>query len=109
MKGRGPKSSVCPSKPRETKLFGRISQDFCQDMPGVPEEFKPKKSSCSILVLYLLGMHRGLLVFSALEVLFQRPAQAQDSISCRQKIEEEISCSVEVCRKPLSARNFGQP
>ena len=26
--GAGPQSSVCPSKPRETKLFGGISQDF---------------------------------------------------------------------------------
>ena len=27
VKGWGPKSSVCPSKPRETKLFGGISRD----------------------------------------------------------------------------------
>ena len=26
VKGWGPKSSVCPSKPRETKLFGGISR-----------------------------------------------------------------------------------
>ena len=31
-KGWGPKSSVCPSKPRETKLVGRISRDFA---PGI--------------------------------------------------------------------------
>ena len=30
----GHKSSVCPSKPRETKLSGGISRDFCRDMPG---------------------------------------------------------------------------
>ena len=28
VKGWGPKSSVCPSKPRETKLFAGISRDF---------------------------------------------------------------------------------
>ena len=32
MKGWGPKSSVCPSKPRDTKLFGGT--------PGVPEKFE---------------------------------------------------------------------
>ena len=37
VKGLGPKSSVCPLKPRETKLLGRISWDFCRDIPAVPE------------------------------------------------------------------------
>ena len=37
-------------KPKETKLFGRISRDFCRDIPAVPERFE-KKSLCSILVL----------------------------------------------------------
>ena len=32
--GWGPKSSVCPSKPRETKLLGGISWDFCREFPG---------------------------------------------------------------------------
>ena len=32
VKGWGPKSWVCPSKPRETKLFGGI----CRDLPGYP-------------------------------------------------------------------------
>ena len=31
------KTSVCPSKPRETKPFGGISRDFCRDVPGVPD------------------------------------------------------------------------
>ena len=44
----GAKSSVCPSKPRETKLVGGISWDFCQDIPGVPEKFEKQKSLCSI-------------------------------------------------------------
>ena len=40
LKGWGPKSSVCPSKPRETKLFGEISRDFCWDIPGAHEKFE---------------------------------------------------------------------
>ena len=43
----GAKSSVCPSKPRETKLFGGISRDIL----GVPKSLR-KKGSCSILVPY---------------------------------------------------------
>ena len=34
MKGWGPNSSVCPSKPRETKLSGGISRDICWDILG---------------------------------------------------------------------------
>ena len=33
--GVGAKNSVCPSKPRGTKLFGGISRDFCRDISGV--------------------------------------------------------------------------
>ena len=33
--GVGAKSLVCPSKPRKTKLFGGISQDFWRDIPEV--------------------------------------------------------------------------
>ena len=40
----GPKSSVCPSKPRETKFCGGISWDFCRDIPVVPEKFE--KNMC---------------------------------------------------------------
>ena len=43
MKGWGSKSSVCPSKPRETKLFGGMSRDFCRDILGAPEKFEKKK------------------------------------------------------------------
>ena len=41
--GWGPKSSVCPSKLRESQLLGGICQDFCRDIPGWPEKFKKKK------------------------------------------------------------------
>ena len=43
MKGWGPKSSVCHSKPRETKLLGGIYRDFCRDIQGVFEKFEEKK------------------------------------------------------------------
>ena len=36
--GVGAKSSACPSKPRENKLFG-----FCRDIPELPEKFEEKK------------------------------------------------------------------
>ena len=42
MKGWGPKSSVCPSKPRETKLFWRDIPGFCRDIPEAPEKFEKK-------------------------------------------------------------------
>ena len=43
VKGRGARSSVCASRPRETKLFGRISWDFCRDIPGAPEKLQKKE------------------------------------------------------------------
>ena len=43
MKGWGPKSSVCPLKPREAKLFGGISRDFAGISRGGREEFEKKK------------------------------------------------------------------
>ena len=42
VKGWGPKGSVCASKPRDTKLFGGISQDFARDIRKVPEKFEKK-------------------------------------------------------------------
>ena len=42
MKGWGPKSSVCPSKPRETKLFWRDMPGFCRDIAEVPEKLRKK-------------------------------------------------------------------
>ena len=43
--GGGPKSSACPSKPRENnKLFSGISEDFRRDVPGAHEKFD--KKSC---------------------------------------------------------------
>ena len=42
LKGWGPKSSACPSKARETKLFGRDIPGFCWDVSGAPEKFEEK-------------------------------------------------------------------
>ena len=42
----GPKSSVCLSKPRETRLFGGISRHFCWDTPEVPEKSATKRRMC---------------------------------------------------------------
>ena len=43
VKGWGPKSSVCPSKPRDTKLFGGTSRDFAGISQGRPESLRKKK------------------------------------------------------------------
>ena len=43
VKGWGPKSSVCPSKPRETKLFGGMPRDFAWDFPGGARKVWDKK------------------------------------------------------------------
>ena len=46
VKGWLPKSSICPSKPRETKLFDGnhgISRDFAWDIPGMPDKFEKKE------------------------------------------------------------------
>ena len=47
--GCGPKSSVCPSKPRETKLFWRDIPGFCRDILEVPEKFEKKRVSVQFL------------------------------------------------------------
>ena len=47
VKGWEPKSSVCPSRPRETNISGGMSQDSCRDIRGRPRSLR-KKSLCSI-------------------------------------------------------------
>ena len=42
MKGWGPKSSVCPSKPRESNAFWRDIPGCCRDIPEAPEKFEKK-------------------------------------------------------------------
>ena len=49
MNGWGPKSSVCPSKHRETKLLGGISRDFAGISREHPKSLRTK-GLCSILV-----------------------------------------------------------
>ena len=48
VKGWGPKSSVCPSKSRESNFFGRISRDFAGISRKRPKSLR-KKSLGSIL------------------------------------------------------------
>ena len=43
VKGWGPKSSVCPSKPWKTKLFGGISRNFRTDISGGARKVLEKK------------------------------------------------------------------
>ena len=43
VKGWGPKSSVCPSKPGKSNFFGRDIPGFCRDLPGAPEKFEKKR------------------------------------------------------------------
>ena len=42
VKGWGPKSSVCPSKPRESNFFGGISRDFAGISRGRPKSLRKK-------------------------------------------------------------------
>ena len=52
MNGWGPKSSVCPSKPRESNFFGGISRDFAGISRKRPKSLR-KKCLGSILVPYV--------------------------------------------------------
>ena len=51
VKGWGPKSSVCPSKPGKSNFLGGISRDFAGISRQCPKSLR-KKSLCSILVPY---------------------------------------------------------
>ena len=64
MNGWGPKSSVCPLKPRETKLLGRISRDFCRDILEVPEKFE--KRVCVHFLAAKIAAKKGSRHFSAI-------------------------------------------
>ena len=59
VKGWGPKSSVRPSKRRETKFFGGISRDFGRDIPGLPEEFEKNNFVFNFWPLLRDGRNRG--------------------------------------------------
>ena len=43
MKGWGPKSSICPSKPGKSNFFGGISRDFAGISRRCPKKFEKKK------------------------------------------------------------------
>ena len=44
MKGWGPKSSICPSKPGKSNFFGGISRDFAGISQRCPKSLRKKKS-----------------------------------------------------------------
>ena len=60
MKGWGPKSSVCPSKPGKPNFFGGISRDFA----GISRR-RPKSSSKKSLCLIFLPYNRRISRFMA--------------------------------------------
>ena len=49
MRGWGPQSSVCSSKPRETKLCSGRSRALCRDIPGTGKLEKFEKKSVQFL------------------------------------------------------------
>ena len=70
MKGWGPKSSVCPSKPMETKLFGGMSRDLAGISRVCPKSLRKKvcvqfSSPRKGLVYLRLGLFYLRLVFVA--------------------------------------------
>ena len=69
MKGWGPKTSVCPSKAREIKLFGGMSRDFARDIPWVPEKFEKENKKC-FFGWESLGERRENAIFLAFFVCF---------------------------------------
>ena len=58
IKGWGPKSSECPSKPREDTLFAGISRDFGGISRVCPKSLKQKRSQCSTWPLQHLQSQR---------------------------------------------------
>ena len=47
LKGWGPKSSVCPSKPGKSDFFGLDIPGYCSDIPVAPAKFE-KNKLCSV-------------------------------------------------------------
>ena len=66
MKGWGPKSSVCPSKPRESNFFGGISRDFAGTSRKRPKSLR-KKCLGSILVPYSRAKQKHINIKKRLE------------------------------------------
>ena len=72
VQGWGPKSFLCPSNPRETKLFWRDIPGFFAGYPGCPKSLR-QKSLCSILVPYIVF---NLFIFSNPWRKFQKNPRA---------------------------------
>ena len=71
VKGWGPKSSVCPSKPGKSILFLRDIPGICRGYPGGARKVREKKSLCSILVPYSVILDRLGIVNSVIDYRLQ--------------------------------------
>ena len=60
MKGWGPKSSVCPSKPGQSNFFGGVSRDFAGISRGHPKSLRKKR-----FVFNSRSLERGLALIRA--------------------------------------------
>ena len=101
MKGWGPKSSVCPSKYRETKLFGGIPRDFAGISRECPKSLS-KRGLCSILVPY--RRRRG-----EFKTLNYNPAEAPGKKGAGKKCSESAGSTQgaeESAEKVLQASSF---
>ena len=50
---------VCPSKPRETELFGGMSRDCRRDIPGVPDKFPDPIFESFLSHFWVISSHFG--------------------------------------------------
>ena len=79
MKGWGPKSSVCPSKPRESNFFAGISRDFAGISRKRPKSLR-KKCLGSIFGPYLHHADENLMCHggsATLRALPETPVQSK--------------------------------
>ena len=88
MKGWGPKSSVCPSKPKVTKLFGGTSRNICRDIPEVPEKFEKNK------VVFISGLQRG-----------RRKGATSKNVENRQEVSKSFSTLFDNFRAEQKKKN----
>ena len=71
VKGWGPKSSVCPSKPRESNLFWRDIPGFCRDIPEAPEKVWEKNVWVQFLAPKRLCSECSSLLYRENTILFK--------------------------------------
>ena len=106
VKGRGPKSSVCPSKPRETKLFGGISRDFAGISQGHLKSLRKMFVFKSRPLTSFNKVQRGRATFVALFGGRERSmsgAQELSALQCAQGLPVHISRILDVVK--ISGKN----